>query len=480
MNYRMIAYSVGRILVAVAATMTIPLVLSIYYGERNAAAYLIPMLISLAIGALVSIKTPKNKSFFVREGFIIVALAWIGISLIGALPFYISGQIPKYVDCFFETVSGFTTTGSSILPNVENLSKSLLFWRSFTHWLGGMGVLVFTMAIFSAKDTRTTYMMKAEMPGPIVGKLVSKWQFSARILYLMYIALTVLEIIFLLFGGMPLFDSVVHAFGTAGTGGFGIKNSSIAFYNSAYIDYVISIFMILFGMNFNIFYLMLIRKFVQIKDNEEIRWYLCIIAASAVIISLNILPMYKSFGESFRYAFFQVSSVMTTTGYSTADFAKWPMLSQMILVILMVIGGCAGSTGGGMKVVRVMILSKIMVRTIKNTASPRSVFSVKTDGKQLEASVVRGIMAYLVVYVMFAGISLIIVSLDNMDFTTTVTAVLATMNNIGPGLGVVGPAGNFAAFSPLSKVVLSVGMLAGRLEFYPILILFSPYTWKRS
>ncbi|MCC8161059.1 MAG: TrkH family potassium uptake protein [Oscillospiraceae bacterium] len=480
MNYRMIAYSTGRILVAVAATMTIPLALSLYYREGNVIAYLIPIIISIAIGAAVSIKTPKNKSFFVREGFIIVALAWIGISLIGALPFYISGQIPKFTDCFFETVSGFTTTGSSILLNVENMSKSLLFWRSFTHWLGGMGVLVFTMAIFTAKDTRTTHMMKAEMPGPIVGKLTSKWQFSARILYLMYIALTVIEIIFLLFGGMPLFDSVVHAFGTAGTGGFGIKNTSIAFYNSAYIDYVISIFMILFGMNFNIFYLMLIRKFTQIKDNEEIRWYLCIIAASALIIAFNILPLYKSFGESFRYAFFQVSSIMTTTGYSTADFAKWPMLSQMILVILMVIGGCAGSTGGGLKVVRVMILAKVMVRTIKNTASPRSVFSVKNDGKQLETGVVKGIMAYLVVYVIFAVISLIIVSLDNMDFTTTVTSVIATMNNIGPGLGAVGPTGNFAAFSPLSKIVLSVGMLAGRLEFYPILILFSPYTWKRS
>ncbi len=480
MNYRMIAYSMGRIMIVIAATMTLPMLLSVYYHEGLVTAYLIPIIISLVLGAAVSLKAPENKTFFMREGMVIVGLSWILISLIGGLPFYLSRQIPSFADCFFETVSGFTTTGSTILTNVEGMSKSLLFWRSFTHWLGGMGVLAFTMAIFSSKDTRTTYMMRAEMPGPTIGKFASKWQFSLRILYMIYIALTVLEIIFLLLGGMPLFDSVVHTFGTAGTGGFGIKNSSIGFYNSAYIDYVIGIFMMLFGINFNVFYLLLIRKFAQIKENDELKWYLGFMLVSSLLIAVNIMPLYHTFGESFRYSFFQVSSVMTTTGYATADFAAWPVFSQIILVMLMFVGACAGSTGGGLKVIRVVIMMRAAHHAMRKAASPRGVFSVKADGKKVENDMLHSVLVYFVVYMLFTGISILLVSLDNKDFATTVTSVIATMNNIGPGLGAVGPAGNFSDFSVLSKIVMSVDMLVGRLEFYPILVLFSPYMWKRT
>lgn len=476
----MIAYTIGRILIIVAAAMLIPMILSLFFDEGISVSYLIPILISLALGALASIKPPENKNLFVREGMVIVGLSWIIISVISGLPFFISRQIPNAVDCFFETVSGFTTTGSTILTDVESMSKSLLFWRSFTHWLGGMGVLVFAMAIFSTKDTRATYMMRAEMPGPVVGKLTSKWQFSARILYIIYIVLTVLEIVFLLFGGMPLFDSIVHAFGTAGTGGFGIKNNSIAYYNSAYIDYVIGIFMVLFGLNFNVYFLLLMRKFTNLRHEDEMKWYIGIVLLSSAVIAFNIRPIYHTFFKAFRYSFFQVASIMTTTGYATADFCAWPMLSQVILVLLMIIGACAGSTGGGIKVVRFIILLKVAKRAVRKAASPRSVFSVNTAGKTVEWEILNGVLAYFVIYMIFMGLSILLVSLDNKDLATTVTSVIATMNNIGPGLGEVGPTGNFSDFSILSKLVMSIDMLVGRLEFYPILILFSPYVWKKS
>lgn len=480
MNYRMIAYTIGRILIIVAAAMLIPLVLSLFYREGIFAAYLIPILISVFLGAVFSVKAPKNKNLFVREGLAIVGLSWIIISVIGGLPFYISGQIPSAADCFFETVSGFTTTGSTILTDVEAMSRSLLFWRSFTHWLGGMGVLVFAMAIFSSKDTRATYMMRAEMPGPVVGKLTSKWQFSVRILYLMYIVLTLLEIVFLLFGGMPLFDSVVHAFGTAGTGGFGIKNSSIAYYNSAYIDYVIGIFMVLFGLNFNVYFMLIMRKFSVLRQYDEMKWYIGIVVCATAVIALNITPVYNSFVNAVRASFFQVASIMTTTGYATADFCTWPMLSQVILAALMIIGACAGSTGGGIKVIRLIILLKVAKRAVRKATSPRSVFSVNADGKTVDWEILHGVLAYFVIYMLFMGLSILVVSLDNKDLATTVTSVIATMNNIGPGLGEVGPTGNFADFSIASKLVMSMGMLVGRLEFYPILILFSPRVWKKS
>lgn len=476
----MIAYCTGRILIAVAATMLAPMALSIIYHEGLAEAYFIPIAAAVIIGLFVSVRQPENKSLYTREGMMIVALGWILISVMGALPFYISGEIPSFTDCFFETVSGFTTTGSTILTDVEAMSRSLLFWRSFTHWLGGMGVLVFSMAIFSSKDTRATYMLKAEMIGPTIGKLASKWQNSVRILYGIYIGLTILEIIMLLFGGMPLFDSIVHTFGSAGTGGFGIKNTSIGYYNSAYIDYVIGIFMALFGMNFNVFYLLLIRKFSKIAGNDELKWYVGIMLGSAVIIAFNIMPIYGGFGQSFRYSFFQVSSIMTTTGYATADFVVWPLLSQIILVMLMIIGACAGSTGGGIKVIRFLVLAKSAVHSIKRNISPRSVQSVKADGQRVRNEVLNGILVYFVLYMIIIGVSIIFVSLDNKDFATTVTSVIATINNIGPGLGKVGPTGNFADFSVLSKLVMSFDMLVGRLEIYPILALFLPYMWKKA
>lgn len=482
MNYKMIIHSIARILIVIAATMIMPLVLSVYFKEKMVLSYIIPIVICLALGLAFGIKTPKDKSFYAREGMVMVGVSWIIISLVGGLPFYISRYIPSFVDCFFETVSGFTTTGSTIITNVEILPKSLLFWRSFTHWLGGLGVLAFTMAIFSSKDAKTTLMMKAEMAGPSIGKLSSKWQYSLRILYVFYIGLTVLEIVLLMLGNMPLYDSVVHTFGTAGTGGFGIKNNSIAYYNSAYIDYVISVFMMLFAMNFTVFYLVLTRKFMQLKANEEIRWYLIIVFGSASVIAFNIMPMYgRNFFNAFRYSFFQVNSIMSTTGFATTDFAKWPMLSQMILCMLMIVGACAGSTGGGFKVVRLVLTGKMVRYAVRKAASPRSVFSVKLDGRSVSPDMRHGIAVYLAVYVMFMAAAMLVVSLDNFDFTTTATSVIATLNNIGPGLGaVIGPTGNFAAFSPLSKIVLSFAMLAGRLEFYPILVLFSSYMWKRK
>lgn len=477
MNYKIIAYSIGRILIAVAATMLIPLGLSLYYGEGIVSAYLIPIIISITAGLIALIKPPKNRSFYAREGMVLVGVSWIAISLVGALPFYISRQIPSYVDCFFETVSGFTTTGSTILSDVTVLSKSLLFWRSFTHWLGGLGVLAFTMAIFSSKDAKTTYMMKAEMPGPVVGKLSSKWQFSLRILYVIYITLTLLEIILLLAGGMPLYDSIVNACSTAGTGGFGIQNSSIAYYNSAYIEYVIAIFMMLFGVNFNIYYLFIARKFAQIKGNEEFKWYIGIVAVSSIIIALNIMPMYKGFDDAFRYSFFQVNSIITTTGFSTTDIVQWPMLSQIIIVAFMCMGACAGSTGGGLKVMRAILLAKTARYTVRKTISPRSVYSIKIDGKEVGDDVRRGVLGYFAAYVMFAGIAMLLISLDNKDFSTTVTSVISTMNNIGP---IIGPVGHFGNFSVFSKIIFSVAMLVGRLEIYPILVLFSPYMWRKK
>ncbi|MBQ2669858.1 MAG: TrkH family potassium uptake protein [Clostridia bacterium] len=477
MNYKMIAYSIGRILLVVGMTMLIPLGLAIFYREDTIWAHIVPILICFAAGAAALVWKPKNRSFHAREGMVLVGISWIVISLIGALPFYLSRQIPSFVDCFFETVSGFTTTGSTILSNVEALSKSMLFWRSFTHWLGGLGVLAFTMAIFSSKDSKTSYMMKAEMPGPVLGKLTSSWTFSLRILYIIYIILTLLEVVFLLFGGMNLYDSVLHACSTAGTGGFSNWNSSIAHYDSAYIDYVISIFMLLFGINFKIYFLILARKFAQLKANEELRWYLIIIAVSSLIITINLLPMYKSFAEALRYAFFQVNSIITTTGFGTADIASWPMLSQIIIVVLMIIGACAGSTGGGLKVIRTIVLAKTARYSVRKAVSPRSVFSIKADGKEIGVEVRHGVLAYFAAYAIFMAVAILIVSLDNKDFSTTVTSVISTANNIGP---IIGPVGHFADFSVLSKIVFSIAMLVGRLEIYPILVLFSPYMWTRK
>ncbi len=479
MNYKMVFCVIGKIMIIGAALLILPLAVSLIYRDGCHTEFLITMACFMILG-IPGFFSPKKREFFAREGLLIVAASWILFSAIGGLPFFLTRQIPSFIDCFFETVSGFTTTGSTILTNVEAMSKSLLFWRSFTHWIGGMGVLVFALMIFSKKGDRTTHIMRAEMPGPTVGKLVSKWQFTVRILYLIYLALTLIEFVLLLFGGMSVFDSLVHTFGTAGTGGFGVKNASIGYYNSAYIDYVIGIFMILFGINFNVYFLLIMRKFAQIRQTNEVWTYLAIILSASLLIAFDISKLYNGFGESFRCSFFQVASIITTTGYSTADFNAWPVFSQFILVMLMFVGSCAGSTGGGIKVVRVSILVKTAVREIKKAISPKSVMSIKVDGKTADKETIGGVGAYFAVYMLVFTVSVLIVTLDKFDLTTSVTSVAATLNNIGPGLGAVGPAGNFSGFSALSKIILSIDMLAGRLELYPILMLFAPITWKKS
>lgn len=478
MNYRKVLALTGRMMIASGAFMILPLIVSLIYHDGQAMPFVYSILISAALGFIGYMARPKNSDIYAREGIIIVALTWILFSVIGGLPFWFSRQIPSFIDCVFETASGFTTTGSTILTDVESMSKSLLFWRSFTHWLGGMGVLVFVTAIIS-DNSRTTHVMRAEMPGPKIGKLAAKWQFSIRILYGIYISLTIAEFILLLFGGMNVFDSLVHTFGTAGTGGFGVKNTSVGYYNSAYIDYVIGIFMLLFGVNFNIYYFIIARQFIHIKENSELKLYLSLVAAATILIMLNIMHIYGSPLKSLRYSFFQVSSVITTTGYATADFCQWPMFSQMILLMLMFVGGCAGSTGGGIKVVRISIMFKCAFNEIKKAVSPRSVLTVKNDGKPLEGAIVQGVALYIVVYSIIMALSIIIVGLDNFDATTTIASVITTLNNIGPGLGAVGPTGNFSEFSVLSKLVLTFDMLAGRLELFPMLAVFTSWGWKK-
>lgn len=479
MNYRRVFYLTGKIMCLGAALLVAPLIVSLIYKEGTAYAFLLSMAAFLAVGVTGILLKPKNTDFYARDGIVTVGLSWVLFSFLGGLPFFISGEIPSLVDCFFETASGFTTTGSSVLTNVEALSNGMLFWRSFTHWIGGMGVLVFAMTLFSTKDNQTNHLMRAEMPGPKLGKLVSKWQFSARILYIMYVVLTAIEVILLLIGKMPLFDSLLHAFGTAGTGGFGIKSASVGYYNSAYIDYVIGIFMVLFGVNFNIYYLLLIRKFSKAFGNDELKTYLALVLGASVLIMFNIKPIYGSFAQAFRYSFFQVGSIITTTGYATTDFNTWPIFSQMILVLLMFVGGCAGSTGGGLKVIRVIVLARGSVRDLRRAIRPRRVNMVRNDGKTLEEDVISGVMSYFALYMVIMAVSMLIVSFDNFDLTTTATAVISAINNIGPGLGKVGPTGSFAEFSNLSKLVLSFNMLAGRLEIYPMLALLMPSVWKR-
>lgn len=483
MNYKLVANYIGHILRIEGLFMLPALLVSLYYNEfKCVLAFGITMAAVLILGHILIIVKPKSRNIFVREGFAIVSLSWVMLSLFGALPFFISREIPNYIDCFFEIVSGFTTTGSSILSNVEALSKGLLYWRSFSHWLGGMGVLAFMLAVVPKNkdnDADSLYILRAESPGPTFGKLASKMRQTARILYIIYIVMTVIEIILLVAGGMPLFDSFLNAFGTAGTGGFGIKNASIGAYDSYYLQGVIAVFMMLFGINFNVYYLLLARDFKQIFKNEELRAYLITIAASVVIIAINTHSMFSSWFEAFHHSFFQVSSIITTTGYATTDFNLWPELSKSILVALMFIGACAGSTGGGFKVSRMIILFKSLRNEMQRVVHPHSVKVLRVDGKVQSESLVRNVSMYLVVYVIVLVASILIVSVDNFSFTTNSTAVISCLNNIGPGLDVVGPTGNFGGFSWLSKLVLSADMIIGRLEIFPVLALFSPSMWKR-
>ena len=480
MNYKMVSFSIGRILLVEAALLIFPAIGAIFYGDDTLLAFALTIAALSVTGLLAVRKKPKNQTIYAKDGYVIVALSWILMSLFGALPFFISGHIPHFIDAFFETVSGFTTTGSTILRNVEALPKSLLFWRSFTHWIGGMGILVFVIAIMPKTESSSMHVMRAEVPGPTVGKLVSKLRASARILYGIYCAMTAVMIIMLFAGGMPLFDSIVNSFATAGTGGFGILNNSIEGYNSLYAEMVIAVFMLLFGVNFNLYYLMIIKHGKQALKSEELRWYIGIVASSVLIIALSLISTKHSVGESFRHAFFQVSSIITTTGFSSTNFDTWPMIAKIVLVILMVIGACAGSTGGGIKVSRLVILVKSGLRDIKKALNPRSIETVKMDKRTVEEPIVKSVSVFFATYMLILAGSMLLVSLDGRDFTTTSTAVIACVGNIGPGLGAVGPAGNFADFSVLSKIVLSFDMLAGRLELIPMLMLFSPYAWSRK
>ncbi len=480
MNRRMIVHVLGHIITLEAVLMLLPLIVSFIYRESCAVSFMITIALALIIGPLLRlVSKPRNKVMYAKEGFFIVSLAWIFMSLIGALPFFISREIPNYIDAFFEVVSGFTTTGASILTDVESMSCGLLFWRSFTHWIGGMGVLVFIMAIIPSISDRSIHIMRAEMPGPIIGKLVPRAKQTAKILYLIYIALTLIEFVLLLFGGMDWFESALHTFGTAGTGGFGIKSDGLAGYNS-YCQWVITIFMLLFGINFNLYFLLLVGKIKPILKSTELWTYLVIFALSTSAIAININHMYPSVSDTIRHSAFQVSSIMTTTGYATTDFNLWPSLSKSIIFILMFIGACAGSTAGGMKLSRVIMVFKIAKRELKKMLHPRSVNMVTFEGKKLEETTITSVCAYFITYMIIIAAVFLIVSLQGLDFETNLTAVVSCFNNIGPGLNQVGPAANYAIYNDFTTFILSIAMLLGRLEIYPILLILIPSTWSKK
>lgn len=475
----MIIAVVGRIVRIEAVLLLLPAIVAAIYRESSFSAFIITAAAAAVGGtAMILLAHPGNDDIFAKEGFVITALSWIALSAVGALPFVISGEIPNYIDAFFETVSGFTTTGSSILTDVEALSHGMLFWRSFTHWIGGMGILVLMAAILPSTTGRTMHILKAEMPGPIIGKLVPRVRDTAKLLYILYLALTALEVVFLLFGGMSLFESLVHAFGTAGTGGFAIKADGLAGYNH-YLQWVITVFMLLFGVNFNLYYLLLIRRFKAALKSGELWCYIGIVLASTAVITLNILPMCQGFGDALRLSGFQVVSIVTTTGYSTANFDMWPQLSKTVLFLLMFMGGCAGSTAGGFKVSRVMLLIKSIRREFKKMLHPRSVGSVRFEGKKLDDRTLHSVNNYLAIYAACLVVVVLLLGFEPLGFETNVTAAVTCFNNVGPGFAAIGPMENFSCYSEFSKVLLSVAMLMGRLEIYPILFLFSPSVWSR-
>lgn len=480
MNCRMIFHTTGKIVLFEAIMLCLPAAVSLIYRESCFYAFLIAIAVSLLVGLSMSILSkPEDSVIYAKEGFITVALVWVILSAIGALPFTVSGEIPSYIDAFFETVSGFTTTGASIITDLESMSRGLLFWRSFTHWVGGMGVLVFAMALIPNISDRSIHIMRAEMPGPIVGKLVPRVKNTAKILYLIYIFITLMQVIFLLFGGMNLFESLVHAFGTAGTGGFGVRSDSIASY-SPYIQWVIAVFMIIFGINFNLYYLLLIKRFKSAVSSNELWVYLIVVAVSTVAITANILPSFSELGAAVRTAFFQVASIITTTGYATADFNLWPGFSKGIIIVLMFIGGCAGSTAGGLKVSRVIILLKTIRVEIKRMIHPRSVSVVRFEGKTLEENTYRSVSLYFALYMVCFFAIFILLCLEPFDIETNFTATAACFNNVGPGLAGVGPMAGYSGYSATAKLLLSFAMLLGRLEIFPLIIALSPSTWSKK
>ena len=479
MNIRMIGFVLGRILLVEAGLLTLPLAVALLYREP-AMPWLITMAALVVCGALLSFRKPERTALYAKDGFAAVALVWLLMSAFGALPFVLSGDILHYVDAFFETVSGFTTTGASILPAVEPLSRGSLFWRSFTHWVGGMGVLVFVMAILPMSDGHTMHILRAEMPGPTAGKLVSRMSDTAKILYGIYFVMTAVMILLLVLGGMDLFDACIHAFGTAGTGGFSSRNASIGAYRSVYIDVVTGVGMLAFGVNFNLYFFLLVRRFREVLRSEELWVYLGIVAVSTAAIAASILSLYDSVGTALRHAFFQVSSVITTTGYATVDFGQWPVFSKTVLVLLMFVGGCAGSTAGGLKVTRIVTLAKAAVMDMRKMLHPNAVINVRMEGRALPEKQVRGVQAYLSIYILILGGSWLLLSLAGFDELTTFTSVVTCINNVGPGLNMVGPTGNFSFFAPWAKLLLSFDMLAGRLELFPMLLLFTPSIWRGS
>ena len=480
MNRKMVFYMLGQIVQLEAALLLLPTAVALIYRESSIWAFLITAGIALAVGSVLRfVGRRRTSEIFAKEGFVIVALAWLVMSAIGALPFVIGGDIPSYVDAFFETVSGFTTTGSSVLTNVEALSHAALFWRSFSHWIGGMGVLVLIMAITPTVSGRSMHVLRAEMPGPIIGKLVPRARDTAKILYLMYAALTVAEALFLWCGDMNLFESLVHAFGTAGTGGFGIRGDSIGGY-SAYSQWVITAFMLLFGVNFNLYYLMLLRRVGTALRSRELWVYGGLVVIASTVIGINIRPLYGSVGETIRTAVFQVSSIVTTTGYSTANFDLWPGLSRGILFILLFVGGCAGSTAGGLKISRLMLMVGSVRRELRRLLHPHAVDVVRSEGKRVDEATVNSVGIYFILYCLLLAATFLLISFEPYPIETNFSAAVTALNNVGPGVGVCGPAGSFAMYSDFSKIVLSFAMLFGRLEIYPLLFALTPSTWTKK
>ena len=477
MNYKVIFNTLGWVLIIEAICMIPALVCSVIYKE-SLTAMIISILLAFLVG-FIMIKIPnQKKDMYAKEGFVAVALSWIVMSIFGAIPFVISGYIPNFFDAFFETVSGFTTTGASILTDIDALPRGLIFWRSFTHWMGGMGVLVFLVALLPLSGGSNVYLIKAESPGPDVGKIVPKVKKTAMILYGIYVVLTIIQMICLLISKMPLFDAITLTFGTAGTGGFAVRNSGFADYTSAQ-QLIITIFMIIFGVDFSFYYLLLIRKFSSAIKMEEVRTYLLIILTAIVMISMNCYNLYGNLFDTVKHSAFQVGSIITTTGFSTTDFDLWPEFSKAILVMLMFIGACAGSTGGGIKVSRIMIFFKSIVKELRIIAHPKRTHKITLNGRIVEHEIARGVSVYIMAYIIIFAVSVLLISVDNFDFTTNFTGIAATINNIGPGLSGVGPTKNFSMYSNFSKVIFSLNMLFGRLEIFPMLVLFAPNTWKK-
>lgn len=481
MNYKVVLKVIGNVLKYEVALLLIPLLVSLYYGEGDALAFLITIVSMVPIIFLLCRVKIKKKEMYAKEGFITVGIAWLVISIVGAMPFVINGAIPSFIDAFFETVSGFTTTGATILTEIESLPKGILFWRSFTHWIGGMGVLIFMLALIPSLGANTIHLLKAESPGPNPGKIVPKIRQTAKILYIIYFIFTVIEAICLKIAGLSVYDSVIHALGTAGTGGFSNMNSSVASFNNPAVEWIIAIFMMIFGVNFTLYYQAIKGNVKNALKNEELKYYALIIVVSVIFITINIFDVYGgNIGEAVRASTFQVSSIVTSTGFATTDFNLWPTMSKMIIVFLMIVGAMAGSTGGGIKTIRFVIILKAIRREINKILHPKRIQSVKIDGKVVQEETISGVFLFIGAYAVISLIAMFIISFDGFDMLTTTTSVITTMSNIGPGLEMVGPVGNFSEFSWLSKLVLSFCMLAGRLEIYPMLIMFSPSVWKKS